>query len=183
MTLLRLLIFCVFSIGFLYLPAVLGFAAVVAPEQSTGSILYGPDGKPIGSRLVAQKFTRDDYFHPRPSACDYDGQGAAGSNLSPTNPDLAARAAAIAASYGATPDHPIPADLVTASGSGLDPDISLAGARYQVARVARARGLEETQLKGLIHDISRPIAGLAGSPILVNVLELNLALDQLSAAR
>ena len=179
MTLIRLFILCVVAIGFAYLPALLGFAAVAAPETSTASIIKGPDGKPVGSRLVAQNFTSDRYFHPRPSAADYDGMGAAGSNLSPTNPAVAERAAAIAAEYGATRENPIPADLVTASGSGLDPDITVEGALYQVSRVAAARGLEEAAVREVIERVQRPLMGPLGGPQLVNVLELNLALDRL----
>ncbi len=177
MSLIRLFLLCVVAIGFVYLPAVLGFAKIAAPEKSLGSIINGPDGKPVGSRLVAQAFTRPEYFHPRPSAVDYNGQGAGGSNLSPTNPELTERAAAIAAAYAATAENPVPADLVTASGSGLDPDISLAGAAYQIPRVASARGVAPEKIQSVIDQIKRPLMAKLGGPELVNVLELNLALD------
>lgn len=177
MTTLRLTLLCIVAIGFIYLPALLGVAAVIAPGKSTASIIDGPDGKPVGSRLVAQAFIRPEYFHPRPSACDYNGQGAAGSNLSPTNPVLAERAKDIAASYGATSENRIPADLVTASGSGLDPDITLEGALYQVQRIAIARNLDEGQIRSMIDQVKRPLMGKLGGPELVNVLELNLTLD------
>ncbi len=100
---------------------------------------------------------------------------AAGSNLSPTNPLLAGRAAASAAIYGSTLDNPVPADLVTASGSGLDPDISLEAADYQIPRVAAARGLVPDAVRAVIDQVKRPLTGKTGA--LVNVLELNLALD------
>ncbi|MCU0780978.1 MAG: potassium-transporting ATPase subunit C [Akkermansiaceae bacterium] len=178
MTIIRLFVLCVFAIGFLFFPAVLVFAKIAAPEKSLGSIVNGPDGNPVGSRLVAQAFTNPGYFHPRPSAVDYNSQGAAGSNLSPTNPALADRAAAIAKSYDASAGNPIPADLVTASGSGLDPDITLAGAIYQIPRVSNARSIPPEKLHSMIHSVKRPLMGKLGGPELVNVLELNLALDQ-----
>jgi K+-transporting ATPase ATPase C chain len=180
MTIIRLFLACVVAIGFLYVPALLIFATIAAPEKSLGSIVNGPDGAPVGSRLVAQAFTSPRYFRPRPSAADYNGQGAAGSNLSPTHPALAARAAAIAKSYDATAANPIPADLVTASGSGLDPDITEAGARYQVARVAKARELDPAVILKAIDETKRPLMGAFGGPALVNVLELNLALDRIT---
>lgn len=178
MTILRLFLLCVVAIGFLYFPALLAFAKLAAPETSRGSIINGPDGNPVGSRLVAQGFTSPGYFHPRPSAADYNGQGAMGSNLSPTNSALAERATAIAASYAATPENPIPADLVTASGSGLDPDITLSGAVYQIPRVAVARKISPEKVRMIIDDVKRPLIGKFGGPELVNVLELNLALDR-----
>lgn len=178
MTTIRLFLLCLSAIGLVYLPALLAFAKVAAPEKSRGSLIHGPDGHPLGSRLVAQAFTSQHYFHPRPSAVDYNAQGAAGSNLSPTHPALAERAAAIAASYGATPENPIPADLVTASGSGLDPDISLAGALYQIHRVAAARQMPADEIRAIIDSVKRPLMGKLGGPELVNVLELNLALDR-----
>jgi K+-transporting ATPase ATPase C chain len=180
MTIIRLFFLCILAIGFLYFPALLAFAKIAAPEKSLGSIVNGPDGKPVGSRLVAQGFSSSRYFHPRPSAVDYNGKGAAGSNLSPTNPVLAERAATIGKSYDASVENPIPADLVTASGSGLDPDITLAGAIYQIPRVATARGISSEQARSVIHSVKRPLMGKLGGPELVNVLELNLALDRIN---
>lgn len=177
MILLRLTLLCIAMIGFVYLPALLGFAKAASPGQSTGSLVEGPDGRPVGSRLIAQKFTSDRYFHPRPSAADYNGQAAVGSNLSPTNPELAERAKVIAASYGATPENRIPADLVTASGSGLDPHITLEGAIYQIRRVAAARGVDPSAVEKVVDDVKRPFMGSFGGRDLLNVLELNLALD------
>ena len=159
----------------------LAFAKIAAPEKSLGSIVKGPDGKPVGSRLVAQGFTSARYFHPRPSAVDYNGQGAAGSNLSPTNPNLAERAAAIAKSYDASAENPIPADLVTASGSGLDPDITLAAADLSdSARRAMPAASSSEQSAAVIDTVKRPLMGKLGGPELVNVLELNLALDRIT---
>jgi K+-transporting ATPase ATPase C chain len=178
MTIIRLFLLCIVAIGFVYLPAMLGFAKITAAETSRGSIINGPDGKPVGSRLVAQGFTRPEYFHPRPSAVDYNAKGAAGSNLSPTNPKLTERADGICKSYSASRENPIPADLVTASGSGLDPDISIAGAIYQIPRVAAARKLPAETIRAVIDQVKRPLMGKLGGPELVNVLELNLALDR-----
>jgi K+-transporting ATPase ATPase C chain len=177
MTLIRLFLLCIVAIGFLYLPAMLGFAKITAPEKSLGSLINGADGKPVGSRLIAQGFTRPKYFHPRPSAVDYNAKAAAGSNLSPTNPKLSERAAEIVEDYSATTENPVPADLVTASGSGLDPDISLAGALYQIPRIAAARNVSPEKIRTVIDQIKRPLMGKLGGPELVNVLELNLALD------
>ena len=178
MSIARTFLLSLVVIGLIYLPGLLLFAKVAAPEKSTGSILLNPAGEPVGSRLVAQNFASDRYFHPRPSAADYDGMGAVGSNLSPTNPALAERAREIIEQYGATIESPIPADLVTASGSGLDPDITLAAALYQAPRVAAARNLPEQQVRDVIAQVQRPLMGPLGGPELVNVLELNLALDR-----
>lgn len=178
MILIRLFILSVVVIGFVYLPTMLIFAKIAAPNSSSGSLIYVSDGKPVGSRLIAQGFSRREYFHPRPSAVNYNARGAAGSNLSPTNPKLALRAKAIAETYAATPKNPIPADLVTASGSGLDPDISLAGALYQIPRIAKARNVEPEAIRAVLDQVKRPLMGKLGGPELVNVLELNLALDR-----
>jgi potassium-transporting ATPase KdpC subunit len=166
MTIIRLVLLSIAVCGFLYVPAVLSFAKILVPEQASGSLVRNADGKIIGSRRIAQSFAEDRYFHPRPSACDYNAQGAAGSNLSPTNPELAARAKEIIATYPA--GKVIPADLVTASGSGLDPHISRDAAIYQISRISTARHLAPEKINALI-----PAGGI------VNVLELNLALDEL----
>lgn len=162
-----------------YALLVLGFAQTFAPNKANGSLIEF-DGRVVGSELVAQEFTAPGYFWPRPSAVDYDGMGAGGSNLSPTSEDLAARAAETIERYGATADNPIPADLVAASGGGLDPHISLAGALYQAERVAAARGIETDTVNRLIQDAAfAPGAFFAPEPI-VNVLQLNLALDRVA---
>ena len=179
MTTLRLILLSIALCGFAYTSAIFGFARIANPEQASGSLVRNTDGKIIGSRLIAQAFASDRYFHPRPSACDYNASAAAGSNLSPLNPKLAVRAAAILSVHGASADNPIPADLVTASGSGLDPDITEAAARYQASRIARARQLDPAIVMKIIDQIKRPLMGKFGGPVLVNVLELNLALDAL----
>ena len=166
MTTLRLTLISILLCGLLYVPAILAFGKIVLPEKANGSLVTDEDGKIAGSRLIAQSFTSERYFHPRPSACDYNAQAASGSNLSPTNPALTTRAQEIIKSYQADTKHPIPADLVTASGSGLDPHITRAAAEFQIDRIAAARGLNAQTIRAL----------LPNGPI-VNVLEINLALD------
>ncbi|RID91632.1 potassium-transporting ATPase subunit KdpC [Gemmobacter lutimaris] len=166
-----------------YTAIILGFAQVVTPATANGSLVTNGDGKIVGSRLIAQAFTSPQYFWPRPSAVDYDAAGAGGSNLSPANPELTERAAALIAAYGgATEERPIPADLVTASGAGLDPHISLEGALFQVARVARARGVEPSAVTTLVRNMAYAPGAFFTDGRIVNVLELNLALDAELAA-
>lgn len=175
---LRLFMLTLFVCSGAYPAAVLLFAELAAPESRHGSLLRDGHGTVRGSRLLAQKFTQPGYFHPRPSACDYDAAAAAGSNLAPADPRITARVEKIIAAGGAGSGAKVPADLVLASGSGLDPHISLAAALYQVMRVARARSLPEEEVRALVlerAETSVP-AVLGGTP-LVNVLELNLALE------
>lgn len=162
-----------------YTTAVWAVAQAIAPETANGSLITSPDGTIIGSRQVAQAFKRPEYFGPRPSAVDYNGAGAGGSNKSPTSTDLADRGQEISDLYGATPDNPLPADLATASGAGLDPHISEAGALYQAARVAEARGLQPAQVETLIRGAAFAPGGFLTRDRIVNVLDLNLALDRL----
>ena len=170
--------------GIAYPLLVTGLAQAVFPVQANGSLL-AKDGKPIGSALIGQQFTASKYFWGRPSATApqaYNGTASNGSNLGPTNPALAdAVRQRIAALQAADPGNtaPIPVDLVTASGSGLDPEISPAAAQYQLARVARARGLPLAEVQALVARCTRGRQlGVLGEPR-VNVLELNLALDAL----
>lgn len=162
-----------------YTALILAFAQGLAPFRANGSIIE-VDGRAIGSQLIAQNFTSPGYFWPRPSAAGYDAMAAAGSNKSPTSPDLAERAAESVARHGATPENPIPADLVAASGAGLDPHISLAAALYQAERVAAARGLPRAEVKRLIEAQAVSAAGPFAAERIVNVLELNLALDRMA---
>jgi potassium-transporting ATPase KdpC subunit len=180
MTTLRLILTSIALCGFIYTAAIHSFARIANPEQASGSLVKNPDGRIVGSRLVAQAFTSDRYFHPRPSACDYNARAAAGSNLSPHNPKLTDRAKTIISYHRASAENPIPSDLVAASGSGLDPDITEAAARYQAERVAKARGMNPTIVLKAIDETKRPLMGRFGGPPLVNVLELNLALDRIS---
>ncbi len=171
--------------GIVYPAAVTAFARVLAPRQAGGSVVLR-EGKAVGSALIGQPFSDPRWFWGRPSATTpvpYDGRASAGSNLGPTNPALLeAVKARIAALRAADPGNAasVPVDLVTASGSGLDPHISPAAALYQVPRVARARGLAEERVRALVEQrIEPPALTLLGAPR-VNVLELNLALDDLS---
>jgi K+-transporting ATPase ATPase C chain len=137
----------------------------------------------VGSSLVAQKFTQPRYFWPRPSAVDYSAAAAGGSNKSPTSPDLTKRAEEIVAQYGATAKNPLPPELAAASGAGLDPHISARAALYQAARVAEARGLSLSKVEALIKDHAFSPGGFLAPDLLVNVLELNIALDNVAAAQ
>jgi K+-transporting ATPase ATPase C chain len=159
-------------------PAVVwGLAQLAFPRQAAGSLLYHADRTLIGSELIAQPFASDRYFHPRPSAVNYAADAAGGSNLGPKHPDLRATVSARAAAEKASAERPVPVDLVSASGSGLDPDISLQAASYQVGRVAAARKIPEEKVRGLIDGLINRSGSIIGAPERVNVLRLNLALD------
>jgi len=169
--------------GVVYPLAVTGIAAVVFPHQAGGSLVYGKNGKAVGSALIGQSFTDPGHFWSRPSATSlkpYNGTASGGSNQGPLNPALMeAIRMRIRALQAADPDNhaPVPVDLVTASGSGLDPEISLAAANYQAGRVARARQRDPKAIRALIQAHARGrVFGWLGEPR-VNVLELNLALE------
>ena len=160
-----------------YPAAVWALAQLAFPHQAEGSLIYDRQRNVIGSELVAQPFASDRYFHPRPSAVDYKADAAGGSNLGPKNPDLRKRIARQAEGLKATADRPVPVDLVTASGSGLDPHISPEAAEYQLQRVAAARGLPEGRVRALIEAHTERSGAIIGAPPRVSVLRLNLALD------
>ena len=168
--------------GLLYSLAGTGLARVAFPDPSTGSLLRRGDTV-IGSSLLAQPFTGDQWFQPRPSAAKYDPMSAAGSNQARSNPDAIKRVdeeiAQVAAREGVPPSQ-VPSDLVTQSGGGLDPDISPAAARIQIARVARVRGLPVETVAALVqsHTTGKQF-GVFGQPR-VNVVTLNLALEDAS---
>jgi potassium-transporting ATPase KdpC subunit len=180
-----LLLFFTVLTGLLYPLAITGIAQLAFTQAASGSILTR-DGKPIGSSLIGQNFSDPKYFWGRPSATTpqpYAGTGSTGSNLGPLNPALTdAVKAHIHALRAADPGNvaPVPVDLVTASASGLDPEMSVAAALYQAPRVARVRGLDVQAVRDLIgaHSNGR-LLGVLGEPR-VNVLELNLALDGLA---
>lgn len=160
-------------------PGVILLAAwTLTPSSASASLLTDAQGQVIGSELIAQSFSRPEYFWSRPSAVDFNAAGAGGSNLSPAGPKLRARVEASLGALGGSEREPVPADLVTASGSGLDPDISLRAAEYQAARVARARGLSIESVNELIQAHARRPGGPVTPERIVNVLRLNIALDR-----
>ncbi|MDR6118761.1 K+-transporting ATPase ATPase C chain [Aeromicrobium sp. SORGH_AS981] len=174
----RVLLVLTVLLGVLY-PAAVWAVGRAVPDRADGSLLR-VDGVAVGSRLLGQTFEGAQWFHPRPSANDDDGLASAPSNLGPSNPDLLAaireRRAAVAREDGVPPSA-VPADALTASGSGLDPDISPAYAALQVPRVARERGLDEETVRRLVAEAtSGRQLGFLGEPT-VNVLELNASLS------
>jgi K+-transporting ATPase ATPase C chain len=167
--------------GLIYPLGVTGLSNLLFPKQAAGSLIE-KNGRTIGSKLIGQPFTSDKYFHSRPSAAGngYDASASSASNLAPTNQTLVDRVKSdVAKLQQENPGVAIPADLVTASGSGLDPEISPASADFQIPRVAKARGLSADSVKALVarHTLGRTW-GIFGEPR-VNVLELNLDLDSL----
>jgi K+-transporting ATPase ATPase C chain len=167
-------------LGLAYPLAVTGVAQAAFPAQANGSLIRDASGKVIGSALTGQAFAKAEYFHGRPSAAGngYDATASSGSNMGPLNDKLIAREKADAAVLRAeNPGAIVPADAVTTSASGLDPDISPANARFQAPRVAKARGVSESQVTALIDgQVQEPLLGFIGQPR-VNVLALNRALD------
>ncbi len=166
--------------GILYPLAVTGIAQTIFHKQANGSLIER-DGKVIGSEIIGQNFTKPEYFHPRPSQNSYDAANSGGSNLGPTNPALADRLKKDAAQFRKdNPDYtgPIPADAITTSASGLDPEISPANALAQAGRVAQARGASMDAVRNLVEaNTQQRDLGVLGEPR-VNVLKLNVALDQ-----
>ena len=181
-TSIRFTIVTTLLLGLGYPLAVTGIAGALFPRKAAGSLIL-KDGRVIGSELLAQSFTADRYFHPRPSAAGngYDATSSGGSNLAQSNKALVERIQGSIGKLSAeNPGTPVPIDLVTASGSGLDPDITPDAAFFQAPRIARARDVSQDRVRQLIqqHITGRQL-GLLGEPR-VNVLDLNMALDKLT---
>ncbi len=173
---LLLLLWMTLLTGVIYPSLVALIALFAMPKEAKGSFVY-QEGKVVGSLLIGQGFTKESYFWPRPSASDYQPVGSGASNLAPLSRKLYDEVEKRASSYGKS--HEVPADLLFASASGLDPHISLEAAFFQVERISKARGVEASQIEKLIQEMrERRFLGFIGQRS-VNVLKLNLALDEL----
>jgi potassium-transporting ATPase KdpC subunit len=181
---LRMLAALTLLTGMLYPFAMTGLGRALFPHQAAGSLAYR-GGHVVGSTLMAQSFTSRRYFHGRPAAVDQGGPLSGGSNLGPSSRALSAQVAgrveSVRASYGLPPSAKVPSDLVTTSASGFDPDITLAAASLQVPSVARARSLPVASVRAQLRVHTRRPLAAAGDEGIVNVLQLNLALDELQA--
>ena len=180
-----MLLFIAFSLlmGLIYPLFMTGVIQIAMPKQASGSLIV-MNGKIVGSELIGQNFTSPSYFHGRPSAVNYAGNGSGASNFGPTNKNLmeqvSQRISEVRAENNLSSNATVPSELVLASGSGLDPHISMEGAMLQVPRVAVARGIPESEVKVLVYQHIEPAQfGIMGQER-VNVLNLNLALDKLN---
>ncbi len=179
---LKLTLCCILLLAVLYPLAMLGLGKIIAPESGRGETVEA-NGRTVGYARIGQNFDDDRYFWSRPSAVGYNAAGSAGSNKGPSNPDYLATVQARLDTFlvhnPGVRANQVPSELVTASGSGLDPHLSPQGALVQVARIARVRGLPEDRVRQLVTEhTDGPLLGLFGTST-INVLELNLALDQL----
>jgi K+-transporting ATPase ATPase C chain len=164
----------------LYTLTVLAFAQVTNSDKADGSLVKNKEGVVVGSSLIAQDFSRADYFHPRPSAVGYNGAGSGGSNLSPNSPALHNRAKDMIMGFDMSDGKKMPVDLITASGSGLDPYISLDAALFQVERVSKKRNIPKAVLEQMLMSrAEHPYSFKREAPI-INVLSVNMELDRLA---
>jgi potassium-transporting ATPase KdpC subunit len=163
-----------------YTLVILAAGQAFTPATAEGSILHDKQGKAIGSTLIAQRFTRPEYLWPRPSAVDYDAAAAGGSNLSPAGEALRQRAQESARRFNTDNQSSVPADLVTASGSGLDPHITEKAALFQAGRIAKARGLDRAVIEKVIRSHAVEPGWVLTNEPLVNVLRVNIDLDRMS---
>lgn len=161
-----------------YTLIVLGVAQLFNNHTANGSLIVADNGSVLGSEVIAQAFTSPKYFHPRPSAGGYNGMASGGSNLSPTSEKVKERIETILTENAVTAVLPIPMDAITASGSGLDPHISLQSALFQIRRVAEARNMDEEALVTLLNDHVEEATLRTGGEPLINVLKINLLLDK-----
>jgi len=178
-TSLRVIIFTMGICCLMYGSIILIFAQIVTPYSADGSLICNDNGEVLGSKLIAQGFSADKYLWPRPSAVDYNASASGGSNLSPANQELRSRAQGIITRLNFQGTISVPADLLTASGSGLDPHITLRAAQVQSERIAGARGLSTASIMKLLEESSMRTGGLFASEPLVNVLDANSALDRM----
>ena len=159
-------------------PALIYAAAqICAPYTANGWLLTDKAGKVTGSEIIAQAFTQDKYFQPRPSAADYNASSAGGSNLSPNNPAIAERAKTLIARFKADEKNKLPADLATTSGSGLDPHITMEAALFQAKRVANARKISIEKIEATLKKNSIRASPFGDDTMLINVLMVNRELD------
>jgi potassium-transporting ATPase KdpC subunit len=177
-TCIRIILYTIFVCCIIYPLVILCIGQGITPYTANGWLIKASDGRIMGSEILSQGFTNPKYFHPRPSAVDYNAAGSGGSNLSPTNPLLKERAVKLIQHWGANLDNPIPSDLVTASGSGLDPHISLDAALYQIPRIARTRSISEEKVLAILKKKNVPQFDLLKLKLIINVLMLNIELEQ-----
>ncbi len=175
----RLVVVSMIICCILYTLLILGIGQMLTPYTANGSLIQNEKGEFIGSEVLAQGFTNAKYFWPRPSAVGYNASATGGSNLSPTNPALRTRAEEILTKLGSSEGRLIPADLVTASGSGMDPNITKSAAEYQAKRVALARGLAVDFVLEIVNKNAKKSGSILTPEPIVNVLLLNIALDKL----
>lgn len=178
----KLTVICIFMFSGIYTAIVWGMALIIAPDHGKGEKVL-VNGKTVGYSLIGQKFTDDKYFWSRPSAVDYNAASSCGSNKGPSNPDYLAqvqsRIDTFLAHNPTVKKEDIPSELVTASGSGLDPDLSPKAAAIQIARIAKLRNISEQKVAAVVNNnMQKPLLGLFG-PAKVNVLKVNIELDNL----